>query len=405
MIPRKKNCHEDLVLLLLEREREREIGGGKKKVTQQQQIRNAVKPSSPNTDRSLIPHSSRAGYIPQTMLQAAIEEISALTPAIPELSFQEFMPLIEQDLSSLEGQTLREEWRELPFITASRSHLASARGKRRFLHPARPARPRQCRRAAAGRLRLPEDGAGSPRRLHPDQLLLRGARVKTQFSGDKRPITEVCVYFAHTFCQIPRHLLCKPGAQESPVGTIRINPTQPSGGLSERWGEILLGSWLIQIIFQQFSAPFQGRVLLPQASTHLLSQHKACKRKGKACTHGPGLHDMPVLCDLASLAPSFLLLSFPKASKQPGGYKERSPGETNKFPVLSPKTSHQGNKTLTLKQQFCDCFLSHKISLLYCVNPKQSPQGTQFPKGMSSGVQETWIRTWLWAWACPSVCP
>lgn len=43
------------------------------------------------------------------MLQAAIEEISALTPAIPELSFQEFMPLIEQDLSSLEGQTLREE--------------------------------------------------------------------------------------------------------------------------------------------------------------------------------------------------------------------------------------------------------------------------------------------------------
>lgn len=107
MIPRKKNCHEDLVLLLLERERE--IGGGKKKVTQQQQIRNAVKPSSPNTDRSLIPHSSRAGYIPQTMLQAAIEEISALTPAIPELSFQEFMPLIEQDLSSLEGQTLREE--------------------------------------------------------------------------------------------------------------------------------------------------------------------------------------------------------------------------------------------------------------------------------------------------------
>lgn len=110
----------------------------------------------------------------------------------------------------------------------------------------------------------------------------------------------------------------------------------------------------------------------PQASTHLLSQHKACKRKGKAYTHGPELHDVPVLYYLASLAPLFLLLSFPKATKQPGGYKERSSGETNKLPVLSQKTSHQGNKTLMLKQQFCDCFLSHKFTQLYCVNTKQS---------------------------------
>lgn len=32
MIPRKKNCHEDLVLLLLERQREREGEGKKKKL-------------------------------------------------------------------------------------------------------------------------------------------------------------------------------------------------------------------------------------------------------------------------------------------------------------------------------------------------------------------------------------
>lgn len=32
MIPRKKNCHEDLVLLLLERERERDWGRKKKKL-------------------------------------------------------------------------------------------------------------------------------------------------------------------------------------------------------------------------------------------------------------------------------------------------------------------------------------------------------------------------------------
>lgn len=46
-IPRKKNCHEDLVLLLLERKRE----GRKGKVTEQQQIIKAAEPSSP--DRSV----------------------------------------------------------------------------------------------------------------------------------------------------------------------------------------------------------------------------------------------------------------------------------------------------------------------------------------------------------------
>lgn len=76
-IPRKKNCHEDLVLLLLERMREERKG----KVTEQQEIIQAAEPSSPSTGLSPLQRSGK-----RSSKDAPSCQRSPCPSAVPELS-------------------------------------------------------------------------------------------------------------------------------------------------------------------------------------------------------------------------------------------------------------------------------------------------------------------------------
>lgn len=126
------------------------------------------------------------------MLRAAT---GALCPnAVPELSCP------SPNKIPLSSGADRGGMKRSPFITASRSHLASARGECRHRHPAPPRRrePGEQGRAAAGG-------------QHPQQPLLPGARAECGAVGTSvRPQQS-----APALCFSPHCLLRRAGARES----------------------------------------------------------------------------------------------------------------------------------------------------------------------------------------------
>lgn len=115
MIPRttkkKKNCHEDLVLLLLERGKSRSYSaaaGSGRRLALLPRHGALLRPSRARSDleRRFTPRSRS----------------SAPAPALPERSCQELLPLTARSLFS-GGPDFAGAVRELPFIAASRSRL------------------------------------------------------------------------------------------------------------------------------------------------------------------------------------------------------------------------------------------------------------------------------------------
>lgn len=97
-----------------------------------------------------------------------------------------------------------------PFITASRSHLASACGECRHRHPA-PPRRREPGEQGRARESRGEQGRAAAGGQHPQQPLLPGARAERGAVGTSvRPQQS-----APALCFSPHCLLRRAGARES----------------------------------------------------------------------------------------------------------------------------------------------------------------------------------------------
>jgi len=251
----------------------REKGGKKGKVTGRQRIPIAAEPSSLRLRRAgaAPPRTPRASEpsLPQRPLPPA------LLPGARRASLRTRSPFSR-------GPDF-----ELGMKRTAFDHRCSVTlGQRRRQAPAPAASgPGRCRGAAAGRLRPPGDGDGAR------SCCCAEDGSEARLSGEKP-----CTRAAHTL--FARH---RDVGSADPAGAVGINRGDPA--VVRVTGEVKCYSAAVTPLFNSF---LLGQGAPSQASAQLLSQHRVCTRKSKACTHSPGLHGVPVLCHLASLAPSFL---------------------------------------------------------------------------------------------------